>query len=125
MLREKKDKRTNAMNFYPAIKPLKYNKRLIKRLLALKVGDVIHAEGKLGNINVRETFPTLTPPYLEIKKMVIYIKDVEYSRHIDIEELEIDKFINILDDDYLKSLSSEEITKMEELLDKKLEEEVE
>jgi hypothetical protein len=122
LLRERKPKNVRTYNFFPAIKALKYNKYLVKRLLRLEIGDVVHTKGELGFITNKLPMPHLKPPYISQKKMVIFIKNIEWERHIDIKDTDIDMFLDITDDDYLKALSIEEIEQIEEMLETKLKE---
>ena len=106
--------------YIPIVRFLKYKKSFIKMLLGLDIGDVINIFGELTYITARVSIPELKPPFRDFKKLVVYIKDLEFVRHVDIAESKIDQFINIEDDDLLDELGEIDIEEFEKILDKKL-----
>jgi hypothetical protein len=120
LLRGRKRKKKQQFDFYPIVKALKFNKYLIRQLTELEIGDIITVKGVLGFLNVKLHYPQLTPPFITAKKMIIFISDMEWERHIDIKETKIETFFSFDDDDYLKTLTEDEINRMEEIIEEKL-----
>ena len=107
-------------SYIPVIKFMKYNKSFIKMLLGFKIGDVINVFGELGHITARISMLDLKPPFRDFKKMVIYMKEAEYVKSVDIAKSKIETFINIEDDSLLGGLSEIEIEEFEQEFEKLL-----
>lgn len=107
-------------SYIPVVRFLKYKKSFIKMLLKLEIGDVVNLVGELSYVTARVSIPELKPPFRDFKKLVLYIKDLEYVRHVAIKESKINEFISIEDDDLLDDLSEYDVEEFEKLIDRKL-----
>lgn len=121
LLRER-GKRGGQYKYFPAVKFLKFNKGLIKKIVNLKIGDILNIKGALTIVTAIIKVDGIPEGQIKTQKMVVNIQDLEVVDHLSgLEDVKLERFINIENDGFIKSLSVEELERMEKILDKKLE----